>query len=67
MTPEIWGLTAAAVGVTALAVGWVLKTPNKRGTGNSMPMVSRESGRPVMGKDGRIAGVIFKRGGLKRE
>jgi hypothetical protein len=66
MTTGEWGLTATAVGVTAVAIGWVLKYANKRGARNLEPGVSREAGKPIMGRDGRIAGVIFKKKGVKR-
>jgi hypothetical protein len=66
MTPEVWGLTATVVGGTALTLGWVLKSGNKPRSRNLKPMVRREPGRPIMGKDGRLAGVSFLKKRVKR-
>jgi hypothetical protein len=66
MTPEIWGLTGAVVGGVAVATGWVLKSGKKREAENFRPPVSGESGRPIIGRDGRLAGVRFKRRETKR-
>jgi len=66
MTPEEWGLTAIALGVTAVGVWGVLKSANKRRPKDLEPVTSRVEGKPIIGKDGRIAGIIFRKRGAKR-
>jgi hypothetical protein len=66
MTPGIWGLTATVVGGVAVATGWVFKSDKKPETRNLEPPLKGESGSPIIGRDGSLAGVRFKKRGVKR-